>query len=169
RPELDLVRVGGIGRSEELSQRVECRSARDPRRKEEDPVPEDVERVEERERLKIGADGEDVLSPDQTHVVGELPHVLIQNIVNREWLVPYRRVRDARLADLDRGEILAERLAEVPEPVVAREEAVRQAPGAAIELQRERMQVVVDRVARLVERQAALVRAPAGVVEAQHE
>src|SRR5437016_12723839 len=83
--------------------------------------------------------------------------------------MPDCRVRDPRLADLDRREILTKRLAEVPEPVVAREEAVREPARTAIELQRERMQVVVDRIARLVERQAALVRAPTGVVEAQHE
>src|SRR2546429_5636774 len=101
--------------------------------------------------------------------MGELPLFLMKNIVNRKRLVPHRGVRAPRLADLDRREILTERLAEVPEPVVAREEAVREPAGAAIELQRERMQVVVDRVARLVERQTALVRASAGVVEAQPE
>src|SRR2546429_4306518 len=101
--------------------------------------------------------------------MGELPLFLMKNIVNRKRLVPHRGVRAPRLADLDRREILTKRLAEVPEPVVAREEAVREPARAAIELQREGMQVVVDRAARFVERQAALVRAPAGGVEAQYE
>ena len=89
--------------------------------------------------------------------------------MNRERLVPNRRVRDPRFPDLDRGEVGAERLPKVTKAVVTREQAVRESSGPAVELERKRVQVIVDRVAGVVKRQAARVRAPAGVVEAQHE
>ena len=93
-----------------------------------------------------------MLPPEPGEVVGELPHVLVEDIVNRKRLVAHGRVGDASITDLDGGERLAERLPEIPEPVVAREEAIREAARAAVELQRERVEMVVDRVAGVRER-----------------
>src|SRR3990172_4270032 len=132
-------------------------------------MPEDVERVEERERLKVRAERYDVPPLEQAEVVGELPDVLIQDVVDRERLMADRRVRQAPIPDLDRGKVLAEGSAEIPEAVVAREEPVREAVRPAVQIQRERVQLVVDRVARLVERQAARVGPTARVPKAQHE
>jgi hypothetical protein len=53
-------------------------------RKEEDAVPEDVERVEEAERLVVSAQRERVAPPEQVQVVGELEDVLVQDVVDRE-------------------------------------------------------------------------------------
>jgi hypothetical protein len=54
---------------------------RDELRQEEHSVTEDVERIEEFERLEVSADGEDVLPPENAQVVGQLPNVLIENVV----------------------------------------------------------------------------------------
>src|SRR5439155_1766550 len=102
-------------------------------------------------------------------VVRELPDVLIEDIVDRERLVSDRGVGDPVLSDLDRREGLAKRLPEVPEAVVAREKAVCEAARPAVQLQCERVQVIVDRVTRVGERQAGLIGPPTRVVEAQHE
>jgi hypothetical protein len=68
-----------------------------------------------------------------------------------------------------RRERRAVRLAEVAEPVIAGEQAVGPAVSLGVELPSERVQLVVDRIARVLERQAALVGAAAGVVEADRE
>src|SRR2546429_4395910 len=73
--------------------------------------------------------------------------VLVEDVVDRKRLVAHGRVGDASVTDLDGGEGFAERLPEIPEPVVAREEAVREAARAAVEVQRERGEMVCGRVA----------------------
>src|SRR5256886_16955321 len=70
---------------------------------------------------------------------------------------------DLVLSDLDRREGLAKRLPEVPEAVVAREKAVCEAARPAVQLQCERVQVIVDRVTRVGERQAGLIGPPTRV------
>src|SRR5207244_2409317 len=95
------------------------------RREKEHPVPEDVERVEEREFLEVRPERYDVLPPEPGEVVGELPHVLVEDIVNRKRLVAHGRVGDASITDLDGGERIGERLPESRERVVARGAAGR--------------------------------------------
>ena len=78
----------GVGCGEEFAERGErgCR-CRNELRQEEDAVPEDVERVEELERLEIRAEGERVLAAEEAEVVGELPDILVEDVVDRERLV----------------------------------------------------------------------------------
>src|SRR5207244_11609998 len=63
------------------------------RREKEHTVPEDVERVEERERLEVRAESDDMLPLDPGEVLGQLPHVLVEDVVDRKRLVAHGRVR----------------------------------------------------------------------------
>src|SRR5204863_7748824 len=164
---LALVVGARIGSQEELIQGRKRAAAEVSkaigRREKEPPVPEDVERVEEREFLEVRPERYDVLPPEPGEVVCELPYVLFEDIVDGKRLVAHGRVGDASITDLDGGEGFAERLPEIPEPVVARKEAIREAARAAVELQRERVEMVVDRVAGVLERQTGRVRSAPGV------
>src|SRR3989475_13181035 len=110
----------------------------------------------EREHLEVRTDREDVLPPEQGEVVRELQYVLIEDIVDRERLVADGRVGDTSLADLNGRERRAERLPKIAEAVVTREEAVREVARPAVQLQRKRVQVIVDRVARVLDRKSVV-------------
>src|SRR5216117_1175439 len=98
---LALVVGARIGSQEELIQGRKRAAAEVSkaigRREKEHPVPEDVERVEEREFLEVRPERYDVLPPEPGEVVGELPHVLVEDIVNRKRLVAHGRVGDASI------------------------------------------------------------------------
>jgi hypothetical protein len=61
--------------------------------------------------------------------------------VDRKWLVTERGVLHAAFADFDCREILAERSALITEPVVAREQAVRELGPSAVVLAGDGMQL----------------------------
>ena len=171
RVQIELIGVVGVGRVEEFLERREGAAPQEIQevRELEQSVPEDVERVEEPESLEVCAERKRVPVREIREVVGELPRVRAQDVVNGERLLTHGCVGDAALADLQRREVHAERCAMVAIPVVAGEEAVGEVAGAAVQLQGEGVDVVVDGVPCVLERQTGLVGAAAGVIEAEHE
>src|SRR5439155_23932983 len=112
---------------EELVERAEGAADGKGGGEEEDPIPEDVEGVEEREGLEVAAQGQGVLAAEEAEVVRELPDVLIQDVVDGERLVAQRGVADSPFPNFDGGEVLAEGLPEITVSVVAGEKRLANA------------------------------------------
>lgn len=102
-------------------------------------------------------------------IVGELPDVLIQDIVDGEWLMPQRGVGHTVLTDFDRWKRLTERFAEIPKLVIAGKEAIRPGLAAAVELQCKRVELVIDGVPGILEGQARFVRPAPCIRERQRK
>ena len=105
----------------------------------------------------------------EAEVVGELPDVLVEDVVDRERFVASRRIGDAALADVDCRKRFAERIAVIAKAIIAHEGSVRGAGRATVQLECVRVEPVDDGVACVSEWQARGVRSAAGVVVAEHE
>ena len=76
-----------------------------------------------------------MITAEVTQVVGELKHVLIENIIDRERFVTGGGVGDAAFGDINRRKVFAERRPRVTEAVVAGEEPICDACAPAVVLE----------------------------------